>query len=357
MAQAYLTAKRGQGLKTSSLISCARSLYDLDRLTGGKSFAKLTAADISSALAAYRTMVSERSVKNFVVRLRTFFTWLNKGKLPKPLLFALARPKVQDVKAFVPVTVEERDAMLRACEDPERLEHPAAIARRRALIWTLWDSGMRASEILGLKVKSVMAGQGGVRLVMPSDAPDLKTGPRTVFVVEAAGPLQTWLALHPSRNDPEAFLFEPLYHRKIALSPTALDKQLRTLTRRAGIRHIHPHLFRHSRATRAAEAGWNESVMRAYFGWQPGSRMASHYVHLAQGQIEERVRKDANLDPLGARIQVDPQRAIADVASAAAATSSAAVIKALMDAGVLPKPSVSKSDDEDEGAAAPLARG
>src|SRR5438552_4202518 len=69
--------------------------------------------------------------------------------------------------------------------------------------------------------------------------------------------------------------------------------------------------------------------------------MASHYVHLAQSQIEERVRKDAQLDPLGARIQADPHRAIADVASAAAASSSAAVIKALMDAGVLPKPGAS----------------
>jgi hypothetical protein len=28
--------------------------------------------------------------------------------------------------------------------------------------------------------------------------------------------------------------------------------------------------------------------MRAYFGWQKVSRMASHYVHLAQSQIEER---------------------------------------------------------------------
>jgi hypothetical protein len=131
---------------------------------------------------------------------------------------------------------------------------------------------------------------------------------------------------------------------------------LRALAKRAGLRHINPHLFRHSRATRAAESGWNESVMRTYFGWQPGSRMASHYVHLAQGQIEERVRKDAHLDPLGARLQADPQRAIADVASAAAATSSAAVIKALMDAGVLPKPGAGKRDDEDDGAAAPVAR-
>jgi integrase len=333
---------------------CARALYDLDRLSGGKPFSELTPGDLSEALAQYRTEVSERSAKNLVVRLRTFFTWLNDGTLPRHLRLALQRPKVQDVKSFIPITVEERDAMLRACTDPARLEHAAVIARKRALVWVLWDSGMRASEVLGLKIKSVQPAAGGVRLIMPEDAPDLKTGPRTVFVVDAAGPIQTWLALHPNRNNPEAYLFETLYHRKMALSPTALDKQLRLLTKRAGIRHINPHLFRHSRATRAAEAGWNESVMRAYFGWQKGSRMASHYVHLAQSQIEERVRKDAQLDPLGARIQADPQRAIADVASAAAATSSAAVIRALMDAGVLPPPK--KRDDEDGGAAAPLAR-
>jgi hypothetical protein len=84
--------------------------------------------------------------------------------------------------------------------------------------------------------------------------------------------------------------------------------------------------------------------------------MPAHYVHLAESDMEERVRKDANMDPLGARIQADPKGAIADVASAAAATSSAAVIKALMDAGVIPRAGTSKRDDEGDGAAAPVAR-
>jgi hypothetical protein len=78
LAQEYLTAKQGGGLKTSSLVNCARGLFDLDRLTLGKPYRELAPHDVSKALAVYRIGLSERSAKNLVVRLH-FRLQLAKG--------------------------------------------------------------------------------------------------------------------------------------------------------------------------------------------------------------------------------------------------------------------------------------
>lgn len=52
--------------------------------------------------------------------------------------------------------------------------------------------------------------------------------------------------------------------------------------------------------------------MRAYFGWEKTSRMASHYVHLAQAHMDQRIREEAKLDPFGTRLRDDPKQALAD---------------------------------------------
>jgi hypothetical protein len=43
--------------------------------------------------------------------------------------------------------------------------------------------------------------------------------------------------------------------------------------------------------------------------------MPAHYVHLSKRHMEERVRKDANLDPIGAAVKQDPRAAMRDFAA------------------------------------------
>jgi integrase len=73
----------------------------------------------------------------------------------------------------------------------------------------LWDSGFRISELLALRIESFRldADGKGARLVLPHDAPDLKTGPRTIYVIECVDPIRAWLSLHSQRDNPKAVLF------------------------------------------------------------------------------------------------------------------------------------------------------
>lgn len=355
LARKYVDQRRAEGVKVSSLMNVAVALRVLDRDHAGRPLPSLTPQDLAASLLRYTASHAPASATSWAAVVRSYYRHLNDGELPPAIGKALKRKHREEWRDVMPITTDERDALLRAAADtPQR----GAAARRQALVWTLWDSGFRVSELLALRVGSFEPDEkGGALLRLPKDAPDLKTGPRTIYVVECVGPLKTWLAFHPRAADPKAPLFPSKDDHSRSPWPQNVNGMLEELCGRAGVRKTNPHLFRHTRATRAAIAGWNEAQLRAYFGWSATSTMAARYVHLSQRNMEDRVRQDANLDPLGARIQADPQRAIADVASAAAATSSAAVIKALMDAGVLPKPSAPERDDGEEGAATPMTRG
>lgn len=184
------------------------------------------------------------------------------------------------------------------------------------------DTGTRVSEALSLRVESVaFASAGEARLTMPPAGDtihDLKTGPRQVTVIQCVGALRTWVAMHPRKLDPSAPLFCVLKGatRGGELSPNRVRQMLDDVVKGKVARRVHPHLFRHTRATRAAEAGWNEFQMRAYFGWSWESATPSRYVHKASLRLEERVRADARVDPVGALMRDDPHKALAETIAA-----------------------------------------
>jgi integrase len=192
---------------------------------------------------------------------------------------------------------------------------------RQALLWVLWDSGFRISEALSLRVGSVtLDGQDGAHLELPRGAPHLKTGPRTIYVSESVPALRVWLEHHPVRDDPTAPLFPSNHEPAAALEPTTVNKILADYSKGAKLeRIITCHLFRHTRATRAAKAGWNEPKLNAYFGWAPGSRESATYVHLAAVDVEAEIRAAARIDPVGAMIREDPTKALQTAVAAAVA--------------------------------------
>lgn len=342
-----MTAKRAQGVRASTLVSCASAMRTLDRLTGAMPYRTVTAAVLEHALEVHSGTHERSSTRCLANTLRNFYKWANDGECPNDIKRALFRQPVPLVKHVAPISQNEFVKLLEAAEREDVTESPARQARRRALLWLLWDSGFRISEVLALRVSSFAPDeQGGARITIPNDAPDLKTGARTIYVVDCVGALRLWLSLHPFRRNPNAALFPRWEDAHEPMAVGAVNRILEGLTRRSGVRAVHPHLFRHTRATRAAEAGWNESEMRSYFGWARGSAMASHYVHLAQAHMEERVRKDAQLDPLGARIRQDPHAALAETV--------AATIVALDRTGRL-SPGRSRSPRQDDGDAAASA--
>jgi integrase len=164
--------------------------------------------------------------------------------------------------------------------------------RDRALVAFLWESGCRRGELRNIKIKDIEEisdggiGDNGIRVKVNG-----KTGERPLKLIECYSYLRQWLAVHPNKNDPEAPLFCSTHPPYSVFSNCGIKAQLAEIGIRAGFppeRRIHPHLFRHSRASYLANY-FTEAQLNLYFGWKQGSNQASTYVHMSGRDVEKAV--------------------------------------------------------------------
>jgi hypothetical protein len=154
--------------------------------------------------------------------------------------------------------------------------------RDRALLFVAYESGCRASELIGLRLGDIKVDKYGAVLRV-----DGKTGPRRLRIFEAVPDLQLWLGMHPRREDPDAPLWSSRQGELRGINRRTLDCIIRKYARRAGLKGgISAHSFRHSRATHLATV-LKEAQMREFFGWTKDSDMPSIYVHLSGRDLDE----------------------------------------------------------------------
>ena len=184
-------------------------------------------------------------------------------------------------------------------EEVAQLASHAMNLRDKALIWSLYESGARIGELLGLRVGDVEpTGYGGVRLHLPFG----KTGRRPVPLFESSVPaILAWLKAHPTPNDTKAPLWVGIQATERWGQPigyNGIRKVFREAARRAGItKPVNPHNFRHSRATALAkDPKIPTSIFEKLLGWAPGSPMAKTYVHLSGREVEEALLRAHGID-------------------------------------------------------------
>ena len=177
------------------------------------------------------------------------------------------------------ISKDELKGMVDACNQP----------RDRALVSLLYDSGCRISEILTLRIEDLMFDSYGLVLMVAG-----KTGPRRVRVVGDSIPyLRSWLEVHPSGRDRSSYVFQGIERKargRMMNYPQAA-KVIKSAALRAGIkRSIHPHLFRHTRATLLA-GSVPEAPLELQMGWVHGSGQTRTYVHLSGGDQDRAILK------------------------------------------------------------------
>ncbi|MHB8634547.1 MAG: tyrosine-type recombinase/integrase [Thermoplasmatota archaeon] len=317
--EAGVVALRAKGLRSVSTALWARALCRLDGVVTGAPFASLTAADLATAVATLRREHgwSPRTVRQFTTYAKA--AWrdlLNTDHLPRDIKRALSTlPPHDDVGEARVVSDEQFHALLRAAAGHTKCRDglPACITYS-ALLWTLWDSGFRADEMLSLNVGDVtLFPNGTAKLRLRPEAPELghgehKTGARIVNVGECVPALNALLAMHPRGQDRDAPLFPNPFRRSTEdrLRYLNLSRILTRLADQTGLNevrgpsnHLSAHDFRHTCATRKARMGWTDNDLRKHFGWGQSSRMPAYYVHLRDMDLMERVRRDLGITAEG----------------------------------------------------------
>ena len=204
----------------------------------------------------------------YITMVKKFYRW-HLGKLPD---------YIQNMKTKVKGNGKAPDDLL-TYQDVTALIENSKNARDRALFSVLYDSGCRIGEIINMRIKDLSFDEFGALLRVTG-----KTGFRQVRIVgNSIAYLRAWLDNHPLRNDVNAFLFCNLSENILGRSLTYADVYsiIRHTAKRAGIKkRIHPHLFRHTRATILASKV-TEAPLEAQMGWVHGSRQTRTYVHLS----------------------------------------------------------------------------
>ncbi|MCX6772112.1 MAG: tyrosine-type recombinase/integrase [Candidatus Micrarchaeota archaeon] len=282
--------QRRQGLATQD--SYLRYLFYLGRHFK-KKYEKISKQDIQKYLEENKD--KGESWQDWAkLSIKVFYRWLLTGRTEKGSPFPesvawlkVNRNKLKKIRPEDCLTVDEFKKMLAACQNQ----------RDRALLYLLFDTGARISEILNVQLKHVHLETDLPYLELPAS----KTDPRPVYLMDSIHELAAWLKIHPQRKDREAFLFPVIKTSQKVIFKPYLDRKValyivQRIAARAGIqRRIYSHLFRHSSATYDRKEGMPDQFMQLKYGWSENSRMQSRYAHIKPEDVANFQRKARGL--------------------------------------------------------------
>ncbi len=169
--------------------------------------------------------------------------------------------------------------------------HRFADAQGRAVVLTLLDSGLRASEPCGRTLDGLDLDTGGVRV---------RRGKGGKARHVAVG-IHTLAALHVYvyRHRPDPALNEPysLTRDDYPLTGGSLSLCIRRLRARSGMPRLTVHLFRHTFAVLYLKAGGDVLTLLRVLG-HTSLWMVNHDLHLAHSDVVARHRRQLPVDRL-----------------------------------------------------------
>ena len=269
LTQAFLVAldSEGRSSSTSRLYQYGlRRLFGvLDSLgLGAVPLAQLTREHLEHALAELRREGLRPSTRQAVHRaMRAFWRWaLEEGEIRENVAARVKAPAGEE-KVVDVLKDEQREVLFRS------LRRDASLLGLRDLtaITMLSDTGLRASELLGLTVEAIDVQQRRA-LIMGKAARERVIGLET-------GTLRLLRRYWRRAGITEGAILRSRTGEALTLS--GLYLAVRRRGKQAGIENLHPHVFRHGTATALLKAGVQEADVRLLLGWSRGSRMLERY--------------------------------------------------------------------------------
>ena len=259
-----------------------------------KNFKDMSKEDIENFFSSFRKLASKTwSTKGAFIK--SFFKWLYESD-EYPAHVKWIKTTVKNKNHKLPSDLLTKDEIKAMSEATDNL-------RDKAIIMVLYESACRIGELLNLKIKDVSFDQYGSIIVV-----DGKTGMRRIRLIESSLDLIMWINNHPKKQDRDSPIFiylsdENRYKADCkGLNDYSVNCIIKKIVKRVGIKkHVHAHLFRHSRLTELAKI-LSESELKKFAGWTGSSTMAGIYVHLSGADIDKKMLEkygllDKNDDP------------------------------------------------------------
>lgn len=311
----FIQFKGAEGLSPSTLTSYEHDLELWLEIQGDRDLSQVSTQELREYLNYMRNdytprringnneqKLSSKTLRNIWISLSAFFTWASQEfDFPSPMKGVPAPKFTQDqVEVY---TKEEIEALLKSCEycresqtDLRRkftMRRPTA-RRDRAIILTLVDTGLRASELCSLRIGDVDIKSGKV-IVRHGVGGGSKGGKgRTVFMGKSTRrAVWRYLADREDSTDSEAPLFLRKSYRP--MNKDGLRLVIAALGKKANVSKCHPHKFRHTFAITYLRSGGDLFTLKSFLGHST-LEMVEHYARIAKVDIEQAHRRASPAD-------------------------------------------------------------
>lgn len=276
----HLTEARMSHHTKLNYLSAIRTLEQFD-----KPYAELTKADLKNWAKWLDANRAPSTANLYRIQVKRFMRWIHFGED--------GDKGYPECVKWIKVKREDNglEKQVLSAAEIKALVDAADTQRDRALMFVAYESGCRASELTGLRLKDIKVDKYGAVIRVAG-----KTGSRRLRLFESVPDLQLWLGMHPWREDPNAPLWSSRQGDRRGIDRRTLDGLVRKYAKKARIKGISAHTFRHSRATHLATV-LKEAQMREFFGWSKDSEMPSIYVHLSGRDVDETLFQHYGIKP------------------------------------------------------------
>lgn len=170
-----------------------------------------------------------------------------KFTVKQPMKFKYIEYPKAEKKLPQPLDVSEIQKMIEVCEN---LKH-------KAIICTLYSTGIRISELLNLKISNIDSKRGVIYIIQAKGKKDRQ--------VPLDSSLLDLLRRYFQSYKPKEYLFNG--QSSLQYSERSVNEVLKSLADKAGIkRRVYAHLMRHCNATHLLEAGTDISIIQKLLG-------------------------------------------------------------------------------------------
>jgi site-specific recombinase XerD len=286
--ETYLLAIEIEGRSPRTIASYANSLQDFRRvgrrLGHPAAVGEYTVAHVYEFLGALRERGAAPGYQYRRHReVKTCFSWLKRMDLIEENVFARV-PLVRRPMVIRPPFSPEHITALLETLDRSRLTG----CRNYGLLLLLLDTGVRASELIGINLEDVDWTERRVLIRQGKGAKE-----RVVGIGERTSEaLRTYVDAFRSQAPGRLFLTSK---GEAMRGAGTLEVLLRRIGERAGVPKVYPHRFRHTFATWAIESGAREIDVQLLLG-HSDLTMTQHYARTYTS--EQAVRAHGELSPV-----------------------------------------------------------
>jgi site-specific recombinase XerD len=249
---------------------------------------------------------SERTIQTYARSARAFFHWLVRRETIESNPFdrvtfpKVGRPLIQTISA------EEFEQLLLACTPPNETGPIAqrASVRNRAIFWLLYDTGIRVSELCGLRVNDLDR-KHGIITVKGKGSKERRIAlgnnclRNVLYYLDRHRPDEEELGEWGSHGEDHLFLAET----RTPLTKNGVELLFKRVRQRAGIvdRRLSPHILRHTFAIRYLVSGGDPFSLQELLGHED-LETVKMYMRMNDEMIQGQKRKFSPGDHLPTRM-------------------------------------------------------